>query len=254
MLDSLSPFHEDYLSAEHLHTYAQQTTNISSRIDYHWLSPSLTAQLFFSSVYWPDYRIMNSDHAIVHSILLTENLFDGKATAKLKQQDVGRKVIDYKSITKDNWDDFASVVDTSIKTEITGFSSVILQNKDDLSSLWTHLSNIIMCAAGSKLPHKKIYSQKRRPLPEQLSQLSDHWLLINRCFRLTAKPRITRSPPRYPDIDAIISLNDQIADMAKTYKSSLPELPLSLDLAGIKNFRRVLRTVKLQVQALLQQE
>ena len=89
MLDSLSPFHEDYLSAEHLHTYAQQTTNISSRIDYHWLSPSLTAQLFFSSVYWPDYRVMNSDHAIVHSILLTENLFDGKATAKLKQQDVG---------------------------------------------------------------------------------------------------------------------------------------------------------------------
>ena len=85
MIDSLSAFHEDYLIANHLHTYVHSSGEISSRIDYHWLSPSLMSNLFFSGIYWPDYQVINFDHAIVLSILLTENLFDGKASAKLKQ-------------------------------------------------------------------------------------------------------------------------------------------------------------------------
>ena len=39
MIDSLSAFHDDYLTADRLHTYAHLTNNVSSRIDYHWLSP-----------------------------------------------------------------------------------------------------------------------------------------------------------------------------------------------------------------------
>ena len=78
MIDSLSAFHEDYLTADHLHTYLHPSGSVSSRLDYHWISPSLMSNLFFSGIYWPDYRVINSDHAIVHSILLTENLFDEK--------------------------------------------------------------------------------------------------------------------------------------------------------------------------------
>ena len=254
MIDSLSAFHEDYLTADHLHTYLHPSRTVSSRLDYHWFSPSLMSNLFFSGIYWPDYRVINSDHAIVHSILLTENLFDGKASAKLKQQDVGRRVIDYASTTTEHWSTFADEIDKVIRDEIPSFASLNISNTTDSSTLWTQFSNIVMRIAGSTLPHKKIYSHKRRPLPEQLSQLSEHWLLINRCFRLTSKPRRNKSPPRYPNINVIITLNSQIALMAKDYNISLPELPLLVNLSAIKRFRKALNTVKQTVQALLKQE
>src|ERR1043166_9068628 len=254
MIDSLSAFHDDYLTADHLHTYMHPSGEISSRLDYHWLSSSLTSSLFFSGIYWPDYRVINSDHAVVHSILLTENLFDGKASAKLKQQDVGRRVIDYASTTTEHWSTFPDEIDKVIRDEIPSFASLNISNATDSSTLWTKFSNIVMRIAGTRLPHKKIYSHKRRPLPEQLSQLSEHWLLINRCFRLTSKPRLNKSPPRYPNIDVIITLNSQIALLAKEYNISLPELPLLVNLSAIKRFRKALNTVKQTVQALLKQE
>src|ERR1043165_1920294 len=168
MIDSLSAFHDDYLTAEHLHTYMHPSGEISSRLDYHWLSPSLISNLFFSGIYWPDYRVINSDHAIVHSILLTENLLTGKASAKLKQQDVGRKVIDYSSTTAEHWSAFAEEIDKLVVKELPLHTTLPISNVSDSSALWTQFSNIIMRIAGTKLPHKKIYSHKRRPLPEQL--------------------------------------------------------------------------------------
>src|SRR3989440_11382544 len=254
MIVSLSAFHEDYLTADHLHTYLHPSGSVSSRLDYHWISPSLMSNLFFSGIYWPDYRVINSDHAIVHSMLLTENLFDGKASAKLKQQDVGRRVLDYATTTTEHWSTFADEIDRVICDEISSFTSLNISNTADSSTLWTQFSNIVMRIAGSTLPHKKIYSHKRRPLPEQLSQLSEHWLLINRCFRLTSKPKLNKSPSRYPNIDVIITLNSQIALMAKEYNISLPELPLLVNLSAIKCFRKALNIVKQTVQALLKQE
>src|SRR2546421_7696946 len=170
------------------------------------------------------------------------------------QQDVGRRVIDYASTTTEHWSTFADEIDKVIRDEIPSFASLNIANTADSLTLWTQFSNIVMRIAGSKLPYKKIYSHKRRPLPEQLSQLSDHWLLINRCFRLTSKPRLNKSPPRYPNIDVIITLNSQIALMAKEYNISLPELPLLVNLSAIKRFRKALNTVKQTVQALLKQE
>src|SRR6185312_243093 len=135
MIDSLSAFHENYLTTDHLHTYVHPSGNVSSRLDYHWLSPSLMSNLFFSGIYWPDYRVINSDHAVVHSILLTENLFDGKASAKLKQQDVGRRVIDYASTTTEHWSTFADEIDKIIRDDISSFASLNISNTTDSSSL-----------------------------------------------------------------------------------------------------------------------
>src|SRR5436190_534022 len=144
MIDFLSAFHEDYLTADHLHTYLHPSGSVSSRLDYHWLSPSLTGNLFFSGIYWPDYRVINSDHAIVHSILLTENLFDGKASAKLKQQDVGRRVIDYSSTTTDHWTSFAKKIDKIVCEELPLYSDLPISNVSDSSALWTHFP-ILLC-------------------------------------------------------------------------------------------------------------
>ena len=182
MIDYLPAFHDDYLTADHLHIYVHSSRNISSRLDYHWLSPSLMSNLFFSGIYWPDYRVLNSDHAIVHSILLTENLFDGKASAKLKQQDVGRRVIDYASTTTEHWSIFADEIDKVIREEIPSFASLNIANTADSSTFWTQFSNIIMRIAGSKLPHKKIYSHKRRPLPEQLHSYQNIGFLLTVAF------------------------------------------------------------------------
>ena len=135
MIDSLSAFHEDYLTANHLHAYLHPSGSVSSRLDYHWISPSLMSNLFFSGIYWPDYRVINSDHAIVHSILLTENLFDRKASAKLKQQDVGRRVIDYASTTTEHWSTFADEIDRVICDEISSFASLNIANTADSSTL-----------------------------------------------------------------------------------------------------------------------
>src|SRR5256885_141223 len=143
MIDSLSAFHEDYLTADHLHTYVHPFRTVSSRLDYHWLSPSLIANLFFSEIYWPDYRLINSDHAIVHLILLTENLFDGKASAKLKQQDIARRVIDYSSTTIDHWTFFANEIDKIVSEELPLYSNLPISNVADSSALWTHFSNIV---------------------------------------------------------------------------------------------------------------
>src|SRR2546423_7421474 len=137
------------------------------------------SNLFFSGIYWPDYRVINSDHAIVHSILLTENLFDRKASAKLKQQDIGRRVINYASTTTEHWSTFADEIDRVIYDEIPSFASLNISNTTDSSTHYTQFSNIVMRIAGTRLPHKKIYSHKRRPLLEQL------FFCQNICFSLT---------------------------------------------------------------------
>src|SRR5213078_4803104 len=91
-------------------------------------------EFIFSGIYWPDYWVINSDHTIVHSILLTENLFDGKASAKLKQQDVGRKVIDYASTTTEHWSLFAEEIDKIICEEISLYSYLPISNIMDSST------------------------------------------------------------------------------------------------------------------------
>src|SRR5205823_13681480 len=141
--------------------YIHPSGNVSSRLDYHWLSSSLMSNLFFSRIYWPDYRVINFDHAIVHSILLTENLFDRKASAKLKQQDIGRRIIDYASTTTEHWSTFAEEIDKAIHDEIPSFSSLNISNFTDTSTLWTQFSNIVMRITGARLPHKKVYYHKR---------------------------------------------------------------------------------------------
>src|SRR5205807_10202165 len=100
------------------------------------------SNLFFSGIYWPDYRVINSDHAIVHSILLTENLFDGKASAKLKQQDAGRRVIDYKFSTTEHWSTFADEIDKILSKEIPLHSNLPISNVSDSFALWIHFFNI----------------------------------------------------------------------------------------------------------------
>src|SRR2546430_11925242 len=111
------------------------------------------SNLFFSGIYWPNYQVINSDHAIVHSILLTKNLFDSKASAKLKQQDIGRRVIDYASTTTEHWSTFANEINKVIREKIPSFSSLNISNTTDSSILWTQFSNITMRIAGTKLPH-----------------------------------------------------------------------------------------------------
>src|SRR6185295_6991113 len=136
--------------------------------------------------------------------------------------------------TTEHWSTFADEIDKLIREEISSFASLNISNTTDSSTLWTQFSNIVIRIAGTRLPHKKIYSHKRRPLPEQLLQLSEHWLLINRCFRLTSKPRLNKLPPKYPNIDVIIALNSQIASMANEYNISPPELSLLVNLLAIK--------------------
>src|SRR5947207_16010612 len=68
MIDSLSAFHEDYLTTDHLHTYLHPSGSVSSRLDYHWISPFLISNLFFSVIYCPYYHVIIYDHVIVHSI------------------------------------------------------------------------------------------------------------------------------------------------------------------------------------------
>jgi hypothetical protein len=157
IVDSVLPFYEDYLSNEVLHTYRHTGTLESSRIDYHWLSTSLLPNLLHLSVYWPEHRVVNSDHTIVHSVLLTENLFDMKSAAKLKQQDQGRKVIDYAVVTDLHWNKFKQAIDAAIRDEFTDYKDLSLNDPSSLSTLWTHVSNIIMKFAASILSHKKVY-------------------------------------------------------------------------------------------------
>src|SRR5256714_7690180 len=97
-VDVLEPFHDDYMTSSRFHTFKHSAQDYTARIDYQWISPSLLPNLFYANNYWPDHHVSLSDHGISHSVLLTSNLFDGKSNAKIKQQGVSRKVIDYKSI------------------------------------------------------------------------------------------------------------------------------------------------------------
>ena len=79
--------------------------------------------------------------------------FDGKSNAKIKQQGVSCKVIDYKSITDTKWTEFAKLCDDDILAE-NSFSNPTdfsLSTSDDINTLWNHLSNVIMRSAYKNL-------------------------------------------------------------------------------------------------------
>ena len=233
-VDVLEPFHDNYLTNPRFHTFKHSANNSTSRIDYQWVSPSLLPNLFYANNYWPDHHVSLSDHGISHTVLLTTNLFDSKSNAKIKQQGVSRKVIDYKSITETKWTDFAKLCDDELRTEasFSDPSNLNLSSTTDINSLWSHLSNVIMRAAHKYLPHKTIHANKRKPLPENLSILSSQWSLINRCYRITTKKRVTKVIPSYPPKDIIEHLNQQLVATANCHELSCPKLPIIPRISG----------------------
>src|SRR2546421_3103108 len=101
-----------------------------------------------------------------------------------------------------------------------------------------------MRSAHKNLPHKTIHANKRNPLPENLSLLSSHWSLINRCYRITAKKRVTKVVPSYPPKDIVEHLNQQLVVAAAFHELSSPSLPVVPIISDIIAFRKSLLPLK----------
>ena len=133
-------------------------------------------------------------------------------------------MIDYKSITETKWTAFAKLCDDELLLEdsFAHPSNLNLSSPNDINILWSHLSNVIMRSANKHLPHKTIHANKRKPLPENLSVLSSQWSLVNRCYRITTKKRVTKVTPSYPPKDIIEHLNQQLVATAAFHELSYP--------------------------------
>ena len=101
MTDVLAPFDPDYITSKAQHTFVSKVFNTSTRIDYQFVSSELLASLLAARTTWIDRCIFNTDHTLVRSAFITEDIFLKKASASLKQHGMGRKVLDLAAITSE---------------------------------------------------------------------------------------------------------------------------------------------------------
>ncbi|PKK56201.1 hypothetical protein RhiirC2_800532 [Rhizophagus irregularis] len=143
------------------HFYKSNGIDLSSRIDYIWLSPSLPFTLLSVDTVDKDSPVQISDHSPI-SVLLDGTCIShaiSKARKKHKQQH--RTVISHKAATPAMWESFT----TTINLELCNLPSL------DLDSLWIKLKKTLSKAARSHLPVRKVYTSRLDKYPAPIVSL-----------------------------------------------------------------------------------
>jgi hypothetical protein len=120
-----------------------QPNKSSTRIDYIWISRSLVMESLTSGTFTAQY--FNTDHKAVHMSFLQNSIFQKNSDAKLRQQQIKKRVYTYDTMNDEKWDQYATAVDE--RHNRWDLSSMNIQNINDLNKYWSLIKNAIMNAA-----------------------------------------------------------------------------------------------------------
>ncbi|GBC51438.2 reverse transcriptase family protein [Rhizophagus irregularis DAOM 181602=DAOM 197198] len=128
----------------------------STRIDYIWLSPNWTNELIHSSI--RDAKaVTNSDHNIVTCICNTSDIIRNYKASTCARNNNERLIFDYASMDNDKWQGYTTKTDDEpVNSNLEILLNQDLHNKNDINSIWQVIKDILLKAAKSKIPNKKI--------------------------------------------------------------------------------------------------
>src|SRR5579859_1637444 len=127
----------------------------SSRIDYIFTSTNLVQEVFAINNYNMD--LFNTDHKAVIASFFTEEIFNLKTEAKLKQKNLMKEVFYYDKMTDDSWLAYTNTVQQTINN-----SPQLLDNEPNLNTKWSIIQKAIFNSAKEKIPNRQITTQKNR--------------------------------------------------------------------------------------------
>lgn len=128
----------------------------STRIDYIWFSPNWTNELIHSSIRDAN-AVTNSDHNIVTCICNTSDIIRNYKASTCARNNNERLIFDYASMDNDKWQEYATKTDDElVNSNLEILLNQDLHNKNDINSIWQVIKDILLKAAKSKIPNKKI--------------------------------------------------------------------------------------------------
>ena len=214
-------------------------SNGSSRLDYIWSSPGITAPGLFSQVSpCPDLLDRPfTDHQVLITIFDFNVCFAALAKSRLKQKQERRSIFTYDSTSDQQWTKFSFHANAGFQLDnnISGPYVDFDFSKSSLNQLWHTFKRIIIGAAIEHLPQKKVSNIHRHSYPPDLTKLIAINKFLDRIlFSLTTSRSF--SPTRVSQMmNALPSKLTELSILLPDY--TVPKYPTS-PLSALKKFLR----------------
>jgi len=167
------------LSFYHITTPTWANSNTSSQIDDIWVTPDMIQDIDQPIITDADY-ITDSDHKIIQSTWHIE-IFKQKTPRNKKKK---RKIYQYAKMTKENWENFATEVDTALSDHNHVFNKSTPWNSCDLNKAWHIWSATIKRTINKHIPYILSSQKKFNGLSLKATNLHLALKALNKCLRL----------------------------------------------------------------------
>ena len=149
-------------------TFTWKNSLSESRIDQIWFSPNIITNIHSFNNTTIDH-ITGSDHSILSCEIFSDGIFNLQSNATLRRKG-SRTIFDYKSMTTEEWKNFATILDHKLQThnilelikqEIThisnnNFSDNIISYQFKLSDIWSQIESYFIQVANRHIPTKQV--------------------------------------------------------------------------------------------------
>ena len=109
LIDSIPLYHDITASNTYATHFPIDPNKTPSRIDYIWISQDLVEESINSNILSAD--VYTTDHKVVYVSFWTNNIFQKKSFAKMKQHNIKKRVFLYDSMDEEKWNQFALTTD-----------------------------------------------------------------------------------------------------------------------------------------------
>src|SRR3990170_2543454 len=155
-----------------MYTWRSPNKQITSIIDYIYISSSLLPTLLSSDIITPE--LYKSDHNMVVAMLFKKDLFNDISMANARSSTITkRKIFNYKKMTKENWDAYGIDTDSLCRhnSKLHRFNEHSIRSSSDLNFYWTEIRDVILEVASKNIPHHFITNNNRQSTPKELTEL-----------------------------------------------------------------------------------
>src|SRR3954462_2352278 len=170
---------------------------------------------------------------------LQNSIFQKNSDAKLRQQQIKKRVYTYDTMNDEKWDQYATAVDECHNR--WDLSSMNIQNINDLNKYWSLIKNVIMNAAITTIDnHITTNQQKKKETTPKMDESFAHIKYLNKLLRNTSNKNI---PSYFPTLlQRWSNVKSYIHDLALHYQYTI-NLPNNIHLTSFNSIRNSVKQI-----------
>jgi endonuclease/exonuclease/phosphatase family metal-dependent hydrolase len=227
---------QDITPSTPFHTFIpKQQQSSPTRIDYIWVSHALLSEVINSNNYEP--HLYNTDHKAVYLSLYTDTIFKKKSIAKLKQQNVRKRIFSYDKMNAQKWLKYKEATDANY--EEANLNNMNINNIHELNRYWDIIQSCIKTAAIAEIDNHMTSTQHKEQEPKYLKNIFENIRRLNKILISHSY----KNWDRYSfdlEVEWRQRTKHQIKDLIALHKYSM-ELPHDINNLNINNIRKEIR-------------